>query len=97
MIQSQEKGLSVTLNEFLKGSDLFLTLANEQGEKYEAGKVNYVKPLNSKTVLRWHVDGKYSNNFPFTYAILHGAKKVFNVSFIRPILPDTEKILEFVY
>lgn len=85
------------LNDFLKTSDLYLTLINEHGERYEAGKAEYIKQLNSKAVLKWSVDGKYSNVFPFTYAVLHGIKEIFAVNFIKPIQPDRETTLEMVY
>lgn len=86
------------LNDFLKTSDLYLTLTNEQGEEFGAGKAVYVKPLNSKTVIKWEVKGRsYGNIHPFTYAVLHGVRKIFSVAFIKPILPTTETVLEMVY
>lgn len=85
------------LNDFLKKSELYLTLVNDQGELFEAGKADYVKPLNTKTVIRWHVKGNYENIFPFTYAVLHGLDEIFSVSFIKPIRPETEKVVEMVY
>ena len=86
------------LNDFLKsGADLFLTLTNEQGEKFEAGPANYVNPYNTKTVIKWTVNPSYENIFPFTYAVLHSEKKIFDIRFIRPILPNTETVLEMVY
>lgn len=86
-----------TLNDFLKKSDLYLTLTNEQGEVYSAGKADYIKPLNTKTVIRWHVDGQYENIHPFTHAIVHGLREILDLHFIKPIQPDRETTLEMVY
>lgn len=84
------------LNEFLKKNDLYLTLTNEQGEALQAGPAEYVKPLKTKTVIRWNVAPKVTA-FPFTTAVLHGARKVFAVLFIKAVLPTTETIAELEY
>lgn len=85
------------LNDFLKTSDIYLTLTNEQGETFAAGKADYVKPLNSKTVIKWRVSGEYSNIHPFTYAVLHGIRTLFGVNAIKPIQPSSETTIEMVY
>lgn len=87
----------MSLNDFLKTSDIYLTLTNDQGEVFAAGKADYVKPLNSKTVIKWHVDGEYANTFPFTYAILHGLRSIFELVAIKPIQPGKETTVEMVY
>jgi hypothetical protein len=86
-----------SLNEFLKTDDLNLTLTNEQGEILTVGAADYVKPLKSKTIVKWNVAAKYHNTFPFTIAVLHGAKKVFDVIFIKAVLPSTETVVQMEY
>lgn len=85
------------LNDFLKKNDLLLTLVNEQGEKYEAGPANHIRPLKTKTIIRWSGLGNFSNVFPFTYAVLHGERKIFQAMTIRPIMAGTESVIEMVY
>lgn len=87
----------MSLNEFLKKNDLHLTLINEQGEKYEAGAVDYVKMLKSKAVLRWTDEGSYKNVFPFTCAVLHGKRDIFEALHIRPLILGNESVIELVY
>lgn len=87
----------MTLNEFLQKSDVLLTLTNEAGETYRAGKPDYVKPLASKTIMRWKTKGDYTNINPFTYAILHNERKVFSAVYIQPLLPQTETVIELEY
>jgi len=87
----------VNVNDFLKTSNMYLTLMNDEGESYTTGAADFVKPLSSKTTFRWITDGKYGNVSPFTYAILHGSKKVFDALYIKPILPERQTVIEIVY
>lgn len=79
------------LNDFLKNHELGLTLTNEQGETYYAGNADFVKPLSTKTLARWHVKGDYSNIYPFTLAIIHGKRDIFSTLFIKPVLPGPKE------
>lgn len=82
-----------SLNDFLKKDDLYLTLTNEQGEVLRTEKAAwYIKPLRTKTIIKWETNGKYTNIFPFTVAVLHGKQKVFKTLFIKAILPSTETV-----
>ena len=85
------------LQEFLKGHDVEVTFTNNAGEILNAGKAVMVKPYANKNVLRFETDGRYSNVFPFTYAVLHGRREVFDGLFIKPLILTTETVIEVTY
>lgn len=81
-----------TLNEFLKSNNLYLTLTNEQGEVLRTGPAEYLKPLKTKTTIKWEINQKYTNKFPFTIAVLHGKQKIWKTLFIKAVFPTTESV-----
>lgn len=85
------------LSEFLRNSDLYLTLTNNEGETYDTGMADKVKSLKSKTIFRWKVNAGYTNVFPFTLAVLHSNRRILDALYIKPILPNTETVIELVY
>lgn len=87
----------MTVSEWLKTKDLYLTLVNEAGEKYLTDKVDYVKELANKTVLRWKISGDFKNSFPFTMAVLHSENKIFDAVIISPVYPNKETVIELAY
>ena len=86
-----------SLSDFITRSDLFLTLTNKEGEKFEAGTPHEMRELSSKTILKWKVNGKYNNIFPFTLAVLHGKRSILRAMEIKPVYPKTETIVELEY
>lgn len=85
------------LQDFLKGHDVELTLLNTAGETFNAGKVVMVKPYSNHHKLQFNTDGHYSNIFPFTMAVLHGKREIFDGLFIKPIILSTETVIEVTY
>lgn len=86
------------INDFIeKSPQLLLTLLNESGEKYTTSDADFVKPLSNKTVIRWKTNGKYTNILPFTHAVVHSARSIFEYSWIRPVFMTNETVIEVVY
>lgn len=78
--------------------DSTLTLFNEYGEKYSAGKMSTYVKTGSKLRMRWEALGPMKNVSPFTMAMLHSGIKILRVSNIRAFEPgiDAKEIeLEF--
>lgn len=85
------------LQDFLKSHDVQLTLVNSAGETYNAGSAVSITNYSHKNLLKFYTDGNYTNIRPFTYAVLHSQREIFDGLFIKPILPTTETIIEVSY
>lgn len=85
------------LNEYLKHYNLYLTLLTNDGDRYDAGIVDYVKPYTSKAILRWENKVDFLSDKPFTLAVLHNNKTIFDGFYIKPFIPSTESVIELVY
>lgn len=85
------------LQAFLKHNDLELTLMNEYGESCHMGKAEYVKPYAHKNIVRWVRKGRFDNKSPFTYAVVHGKRRVFEAVHIKPVQLSTETVVEMEF
>lgn len=85
------------LSKFIKNRDLELTLLNEAGEFTYIGKVHTIKSFDTHNKAMFKSNGRPTNRFPFTTAVLHSGKRVFETLVIKPVRFEQEKEIELVW
>lgn len=65
--------------------DTSLTLFNDSGEVYSAGKVTTLIHTNKGLTLRWALPEPFNHTSPFTQAMIHTGHKIWNVLTIKPL------------
>lgn len=68
-----------------RAPDTTLTLFNESGESYLAGALTALIHTNKGLTLRYQLTEPFSHALPFTYAMVHSGKDVWNIVSIAPI------------